>query len=99
MDSLYLGLNNILEFQVIVAIIIKKKAVLSPDKKTKTIVKYKAGKIIKYEFKDLNFSDEVNKLVSIYNDTETLNTQREKLLNLVDFKGSQRIKKIIESIP
>ena len=51
------------------------------------------------EFKDLNFSDVVNKLVSIYNDTETLNTQREKLLNLVDFKGSQRIKKIIESIP
>ncbi len=51
------------------------------------------------EYKDLNFSDVVNKLVGIYNDTETLNTQREKLLNLVDFKGSQRIKKIIESIP
>ena len=50
------------------------------------------------EFKDLKFTDVVNNLVSIYNDTETLNTQRKKLLNLVDFKGAQRIKKIIETI-
>ena len=50
------------------------------------------------EFKDLKFTDVVNNLISIYNDTGTLNTQRKKLLSLVDFKGPQRIKKIIESI-
>tara|TARA_B110000444_G_C18850902_1_gene605497 strand:- start:2551 stop:3510 length:960 start_codon:yes stop_codon:yes gene_type:complete len=47
---------------------------------------------------EVNFKEVIDNMVEIYNDNETLNYQRESLLKLVDFNGSKRIKKIIESI-
>jgi len=47
---------------------------------------------------EVNFEEVINNMVEIYNDIERLNYQRESLLKLVDFNGSKRIKKIIESI-
>lgn len=47
---------------------------------------------------EVNFKELINNIVEIYNDKENLNNQRESLLELVDFKGAKRIKKIIESI-
>lgn len=50
------------------------------------------------EFEKLSPDVIIENLIKIYNDSITLENQRNMLLNLVDFKGAERIKNIIVNI-
>ena len=50
------------------------------------------------KFEDLDIKTIVNQIIDIYNDQDKLNIQRNLLFDLVDFKGADRIKEIINNL-